>query len=84
MVQFSDRAGGMDKHLEIMTELRDITSAPINPQFFGNAGREHMEKYGDYPENTKHVYNICTMLGQRRRRWAGVILMIYKCFVFDG
>ena len=24
------------------------------------------------------------MLDQRRRRWADVVQMIYKCFVFDG
>ena len=28
-----------------------------------------------------HLYNICTM---RRRRWAGVVQMLYKCFVFAG
>ena len=33
------------------------------------------------PANTKHLYNICTM---RRRRWAGVVQMLYKCFVFAG
>ena len=31
------------------------------------------------PGNTKHLYNICTM---RRRRWAGVVQMLCKCFVF--
>ena len=34
--------------------------------------------------NTQHLYNICTMLGQRRRRWAVVVQMLYKCFVFAG
>ena len=33
------------------------------------------------PANTKHLYNICTM---RRRRWAGVVQMLYKFFVFGG
>ena len=36
------------------------------------------------PENTKHLYNICTMLGQRRRRWANIVQMLYKCFVIAG
>ena len=36
------------------------------------------------PANTKHLYNICTMFGQRRRRWADVVQMLYKCFVFAG
>ena len=36
------------------------------------------------PVNTKHFYNICTMLDQRRKRWADVLQMLYKCFVFTG
>ena len=39
---------------------------------------------GGAPVNTKHLYNFCTMLGQRRRRWAGVVQMLYKCFEFAG
>ena len=38
-----------------------------------------------YPANKKKLlYNICTMLGQRRRRWADAVQMLYKCFVFLG
>ena len=36
------------------------------------------------PVNIKQLYKICTMLDQRRRRWAGVVQMLYKCFVFAG
>ena len=32
----------------------------------------------------QHLHNICTMLDQRRRRWADVVQMIYKCYVFAG
>jgi sterol carrier protein 2 len=32
-------------------ELRGETKMPIAPQLFGNAGREHMEKYGTKPEH---------------------------------
>ena len=28
------------------------------------------------PANTKHLHNICTMLAQRRRRWADIV----KCY----
>ena len=42
-------------------------------------GRKH-----SLPANTKHLYDICTMLDQRRRRWADVVQMLYKCFVFAG
>ena len=34
--------------------------------------------------NTKHLYNICTMLDQRWRRWANVVQMLYKCYVLAG
>ena len=36
------------------------------------------------PANTKHLYNSCTMLDERRRRWAEVVKMLYKCFVIAG
>ena len=39
---------------------------------------------GAYPANTKYLYNIFIMLDQRRRRWADVVQMLYKCFVFAG
>ena len=37
-----------------------------------------------YPANTKHLYNICAMFDQPRRRWADVVQMLYKWFVFAG
>ena len=27
-----------------------------------------------YPVNTKHLYNICTMLDQSRRRWSNIVV----------
>ena len=42
------------------------------------------EQYKVTPVNTKHLYNIRTMLVQRRRRWAAFVQMLYKCFVFSG
>ena len=43
-----------------------------------------VEEHQAIPVNTKHLYNICTKLDQRRRRWADVVQMLYKCFVFAG
>ena len=40
----------MDKHFKLMIELRGLAKAPGAPQMFGNAGREHMEKYGTTAE----------------------------------
>jgi sterol carrier protein 2 len=63
--KFMDRINPMDKHLEVMVNLRGFESAPPTAQFFGNAGREHMEKYGTRKEafakighkNHKHSVN---------------------------
>lgn len=49
--QYMDRTNPMDKHLESMIEERGMTEAPLTPQMFGNAGREHMEKYGKVAVN---------------------------------
>lgn len=38
----------MDKHMEVMINLYGMAAAPGAPQMFGNAGREHMEKYGAF------------------------------------
>lgn len=43
---FSDRTNPMDRHILKMAEMADIAPAPMTPQFFGNAGIEHMKKYG--------------------------------------
>lgn len=63
--QYTDRTLPMDKHIEIMSREFDITAAPITAQLFGNAGIEHMRKYGTKPEhfakiaykNHKHSVN---------------------------
>ncbi|NXI53272.1 NLTP protein, partial [Chloroceryle aenea] len=47
---FSDRTNPIDKHLEIMINKYGLASAPVAPQMFANAGKEHMEKYGTNPE----------------------------------
>jgi acetyl-CoA acetyltransferase len=45
-VKYTDRTNPMDKHFKLMMELRGFAKAPPAPQMFGNAGREHMERYG--------------------------------------
>ena len=42
------------------------------------------DSYIATPLKTKHLYNICAMLVQRRRRRAVFVQMLYKCFVFVG
>ena len=45
-VKYTDRTNPMDNHAKLMIQLRGLAQAPVAPQMFGNAGREHMEKYG--------------------------------------
>ena len=49
-----DRTNPVDKHLEIMINRYGMVAAPVAPQMFGNAGREHMEKYGTNYVCVKH------------------------------
>jgi sterol carrier protein 2 len=64
-VKYQDRTNPMDKQFEAMVQLRNFAPAPPAPQFFGNAGREHMERYGTTKEqfakigwkNHKHSVN---------------------------
>lgn len=40
----------MDQHMMVMIEQRGFAKAPPAPQMFGNAGIEHMERYGTKAE----------------------------------
>jgi acetyl-CoA acetyltransferase len=46
----SDRRNPLERHLHSMSELRGTGTGPMAAQMFGNAGREHMERYGSKPE----------------------------------
>lgn len=41
-----DRTHSQVNHLQVIKDTYGIVKAPITCQMFGNAGREHMEKYG--------------------------------------
>ncbi|KAF2884986.1 hypothetical protein ILUMI_21207 [Ignelater luminosus] len=63
--KFVDRTNPMEKHVTIMAEIAGLEQAPMAPQLFGNAGLEHMKKYGTRMEhfvkiaykNHKHSVN---------------------------
>ncbi len=48
---FMDREQPMGRHLVALTQLHEFTAAPPAAQFFGDAGREHMERYGSTPDH---------------------------------
>jgi acetyl-CoA acyltransferase len=50
-MKYTDRTPALDKHITRMFELREPEASPPAPQMFGNAGRDHMEKYGSKPEH---------------------------------
>jgi len=64
-VKYTDRTLAMDRHMKVMIEKCGFKKAPPMPQLFGNAGLEHMEKYGTRAEqfhkigykNHKHSVN---------------------------
>ncbi|KHJ91259.1 thiolase protein, partial [Oesophagostomum dentatum] len=46
-----DRALAVDNHIQVMADTYGLFPAPITAQMFGNAGKEHMEKYGTKREH---------------------------------
>jgi sterol carrier protein 2 len=62
---YTDRANPVQPMVEAMMAVRDLEAGPIAAQLFGNAGREHMDRYGTKPEhfakiawkNHKHSVN---------------------------
>ncbi len=64
-MKYTDRTPALDKHMGAMFELRDPEQSPFAPQMFGNAGRDHMDKYGSTADhyawigwkNHKHSVN---------------------------
>jgi len=64
-VKYTDRTNPIDRHLTTMFEVREPEQSPFAPQMFGNAGREHMERYGSEADhyawigwkNHKHSVN---------------------------
>ncbi|XP_014608028.1 PREDICTED: non-specific lipid-transfer protein [Polistes canadensis] len=49
--KFLDRTNPMDKHVQLMADIAGINEKPITAQMFGNAGLEHMKKYGTKAEH---------------------------------
>lgn len=49
--QIDDRALPIDMHIQLISDTYGLQPAPIMAQLFGNAGKEHMEKYGTKREH---------------------------------
>jgi sterol carrier protein 2 len=55
---WNDRESALMLSGTMMAETRGFENAPPNCQFFGNAGREHMEKYGSAPEDYAEIARV--------------------------
>jgi sterol carrier protein 2 len=51
VVGFEDRSDPIGRHKDRMAELRAPENDPFAPEMFGNAGRDHMQRYGSTPEH---------------------------------
>ena len=72
---FPDRTNPLDKFMLKMHEQRGLTKAPFAPQMFGNAGKEHMEKYGTKQEHfakiayKNHLHSVNNPYSQFRDKY---------------
>jgi sterol carrier protein 2 len=48
---YDDRTNPLGRHLDRMAEIHAPDQSPFSPQMFGNAGRDHMARYGSTPEH---------------------------------
>ncbi|XP_063230568.1 sterol carrier protein 2 [Bacillus rossius redtenbacheri] len=53
--KYLDRTNPMDKHVELMANVAGINESPLTAQMFGNAGLEHISKYGTKPEHMAKI-----------------------------
>jgi acetyl-CoA acetyltransferase len=52
---YTDRAYPLDRHMAAMASRHESSDALITAQMFGNAGREHMARYGTKPESFARI-----------------------------
>ncbi len=57
----TDRANPLQPHIDAVAAVHAPEQSPIAPQMFGNAGREHMARYGSTP---RHF----AMVGEKNHR----------------
>ena len=73
---FSDRSNPLEKFISKNDELRKDTGKPFASQLFGNAGIEHMEKYGTTEEHfakiayKNHLHSVNNPYSQFRTEYS--------------
>jgi acetyl-CoA acyltransferase len=75
-IKYTDRTNALDRHLAAMHAVRGEERSPFAPQMFGNAGREHMERYGSTFEHhvwiawKNHRHSVHNPYAQFRREYS--------------
>ncbi|MFT4083201.1 MAG: lipid-transfer protein [Nocardioides sp.] len=74
-LNWEDRASPMDRLLSTMHQLRPAEGVPPMPHIFGNAGLEHMQRYGSQPHHfawiahKNHQHSVDNPYAQFRDRY---------------
>uniref|UniRef100_A0A914C2Y0 propanoyl-CoA C-acyltransferase n=1 Tax=Acrobeloides nanus TaxID=290746 RepID=A0A914C2Y0_9BILA len=86
-----DRTNPVEKHVEVMAETYGLFPAPITCQMFGNAGLEHMEKYGTKREHfakiayKNHLHSVNNPKSQFQKEYSlDQVLNARKIYDFVG
>ncbi|MFH4975785.1 hypothetical protein AB6A40_002494, partial [Gnathostoma spinigerum] len=86
-----DRTNPMDQHIGVMAETYGLHAAPITAQMFGNAAKEHMEKYGTRREHfariaqKNHRHSVNNPYAQFRKEYSlDEIINARKIYDFMG
>ncbi|GMS94149.1 hypothetical protein PENTCL1PPCAC_16324, partial [Pristionchus entomophagus] len=89
--RIDDRVSPHDKHMEAMTKNFDFQAAPGAAQMFGNAGIEHMKRYGTKREHfakiayKNHLHSVHNENSQFRKEFSlNEVLNAKKIFDFMG
>jgi len=72
---FDDRSNPMEKFMDVMNDTRGFSAGPPAAQLFGNAGVEHMEKYGT---TERHF----AMIGAKNHKHRFLIFLFIYFFLF--
>jgi acetyl-CoA acyltransferase len=75
-VKFPDRTNPLGRHIERMAQLHAPAGVPFAPEMFGNAGRDHNERYGSTPEHyawigwKNHMHSVNNPYAQFQREYS--------------
>lgn len=90
--KYKDRLDPMQKHIDIFYEVFGMETAPVTAQLFGQAGKEHMQRYGTKVEhfakialkNHKHSRNNPNSQSQEEYSLQDILNSPKVCFLLSS